>query len=107
MRALLRESLDFAGAEFIECASGEEAIVRCEEALPDWVVMDYRMEPLDGIATTARIRERHPEGRIVIVSNWDEPPLREAAHAAGAMAYVLKDNLRQLHDLIRSSDSAR
>ncbi|MCC6233643.1 MAG: response regulator, partial [Verrucomicrobiales bacterium] len=73
-----------------------------ERARPDWVSMDYRMEPVDGIAATAAIRAHHPGARIVVVSNWDEPALREAARSAGALAYVLKNNLHQLAAIMGS-----
>lgn len=100
MRRLLREALASAADEIVECSSGEEAISRYAATHPDWVMMDYRMEPLDGIDTTRRIREAHPHARIVIVSNWDEPELREAASAAGAIAYLPKDELSRLPALI-------
>lgn len=101
MRALIREALRFSPMEVVECSSGMEAVCRYDEVLPDWVAMDYRMEPLDGITAASRIRARHPQARIIVVSNWDEPALREAADSAGVIAYVLKDQLHRLNELMR------
>jgi DNA-binding NarL/FixJ family response regulator len=100
MRALIRESLRLPSVEIVECASGAEAVTQYDLTLPDWVAMDCRMEPMDGITALSRIRSRNPEARIIVVSSWDEPELREAARDAGALAYVLKDELHRINELI-------
>ena len=69
---------------------------------PDVVLMDIAMRG-DGIMATRRIKEVHPEARIVIVANHDEPDLREAATHAGASGYVLKTNLLELRTWLEHS----
>ena len=42
------------------------------------------------------------KARIVIVSQWESPELREAAKESGAMAYVNKKSLIPLRDIIEA-----
>lgn len=101
MRTLIRNALRLPDADVIECASGSEAVARYAETHPDWVTMDCRMEPIDGITATVRLRACDPRARIVIVTSWDDPALRLAARAAGAEEYLLKDHLHRLAEIVR------
>ncbi|HEX2047842.1 MAG TPA: response regulator transcription factor [Acidimicrobiales bacterium] len=58
---------------------------------PDVVVMDILMPGMDGIAATALIRERHPEIEVVALTSFVAQDKIQAALAAGAAGYVLKD----------------
>src|SRR5262245_24842790 len=80
----------------IECRGGEAAIGLYRADRPDIVLMDVAMRGIDGITATRRIRQIDPAARIVIVTNHDQPDLREAAVEAGACGYVLKTNLVEL-----------
>jgi DNA-binding NarL/FixJ family response regulator len=68
---------------------------------PDVVLMDIRMPEVDGITATRQIRILDPAARIVIVTDYDDSQLRDAALAAGACDYTLKDNLPDLVPLLR------
>jgi len=85
-----------------ECDDGNQAIELFEKTRPEWVFMDVAMEPVNGLTATERISHRHPETKIVIVTQYDEPEYREAARDAGAYAYVLKENLLDIPGIIRS-----
>jgi DNA-binding NarL/FixJ family response regulator len=41
--------------------------------------------------------------RVVIVTNYGDQPLREAARKAGACGYVLKENLIEVRRLLQAS----
>ena len=75
-------------------ASGEEAVRQAAALRPEVVAMDVVMPGLDGLEATRLIRKDQPECRVVLVSGsifvdrGDEG--LEAAHAAGASAYVVK-----------------
>ncbi|HKV39506.1 MAG TPA: response regulator, partial [Blastocatellia bacterium] len=68
--------------------------------LPDWVLMDLEMKDMDGLVAASRIKNAAPKARIIIVTNYDDSRLRDAAREAGACAYVLKDDLVALRDIV-------
>jgi DNA-binding NarL/FixJ family response regulator len=79
-----------------EAVDGREAIDLFERVHPDWVIMDIEMEPVDGLVASRAILEAHPEAKIVILTNYDEPNYRTAAKEAGARAFVLKEHLSDI-----------
>jgi CheY-like chemotaxis protein len=86
-----------------ECTDGEHAVSLYRAHRPDVVLMDVAMRGVDGITATRRIKEFNPDARVVIVTNHDQPDLREAATEAGAVGYVLKTNLLDLRGWIESA----
>jgi DNA-binding NarL/FixJ family response regulator len=55
--------------------------------------MDLQMQNGDGLSATREICRDDPAARILIVTQFDEEPLRDAATASGAVGYVLKEDL--------------
>lgn len=100
MREAIRTMLAESGQEFLECSSGEEAVKLYFRHRPDWVLMDIRMKPMDGIAATRALKATDPAARVVIVTNYSDPQLRADAKEAGAQGYVLKDDLSELLNII-------
>jgi CheY-like chemotaxis protein len=96
IRSLLRK---VAGA-FYECSDGDEAVEAYARFRPDWVVMDIKMERVDGITATRRIVAGFPDAKIAIVTSYDEPGLHKVAREAGARAYVLKENMLALSRIV-------
>ena len=62
-----------------------------EERLPDVVLMDLEMEPVDGIEVTRRIRARYDDVEVVALTSFGEEERVRAALEAGASGYLLKD----------------
>ncbi len=58
---------------------------------PDVVMMDLLMPGMDGIAATAAIKERHAEIEVVALTSFVAQDKVQAALAAGAAGYILKD----------------
>jgi CheY-like chemotaxis protein len=93
MRQLLKSLLSPLADAVHECSDGAEALSAYALSQPDWVLMDIEMKGMDGIAATRQIKAAFPQARIVIGANHDEAELREAARQAGAVEYLLKENL--------------
>jgi len=100
IRRLLAGVLAPLGPEIVECDDGADALAAYDSQHPDVVLMDIAMPRLDGISATADLTSVHPDARVVMVTSYDDVDLREAAAAAGACGYVLKEDLRPLLSLL-------
>ena len=94
MRSYLEmvEDIDVVG----EAPNGEAAVEELGRLAgagepPDVVLMDLLMPGMDGITATGLIRERHPEMEVVALTSFVAQDKVQAALAAGASGYVLKD----------------
>jgi DNA-binding NarL/FixJ family response regulator len=74
-----------------EAADGLAALEAVATLLPDVVVMDLLMPGLDGIATTAQLKARHPTIEVVAITSFIEEDRIAAAIEAGASGFLLKD----------------
>jgi len=83
-----------------EAATGEEAIQLYEKVHPDWVLMDIAMEPVDGLEASRTILANHPDAKIIILTNYDDPGYRTAAQEAGTRGFVLKEHLSEIGSLL-------
>src|SRR5262245_3837941 len=91
-----------------QAADGEEAMALVEKESPDVVLLDLRMPKLDGVAVTARLRQKFPDLAIVILSNYDTDEDILRALKAGAKAYLLKDTPPdELANCVRTVHSGR
>lgn len=88
VRAILSNEQDI---EIIAMArDGKEAIELTGSHHPDVVVMDISMPKLDGIRSTAFIRNTEPNTRIIILSMHVNATLVQQAIKMGVNGYVLK-----------------
>ena len=62
--------------------------------------MDVNMHPVDGLTAMRAILGKHPEAQIVIVSQHQDARTRATALASGAHAFVGKDDLTELRELV-------
>jgi len=83
-----------------EASDGGEAAALYGRILPDWVLMDIAMEPVDGLTGSRTILKEHPEAKIIILTNYNDPDYRAAATEAGTAAFVLKEHLLDLISII-------
>jgi NarL family two-component system response regulator LiaR len=100
MRGEIRSVVADIASEIYECGSGSDAMSMYRLHHPDWVLMDIVMEPIDGLEATRLLISSFPEAKIVIVTSYDDDYLREAAQAAGAHDYVLKESLLEIRRVL-------
>jgi len=74
-----------------EAGSGEKALALCAEFQPDVVLMDLVMPGIGGVDAIRLLRERHPQIKVIALTSFPEEDLVQAALAAGALSYLLKD----------------
>jgi len=101
MRKLIRDLCAGAADEFIEFACGEDAVTAYDRLHPDCVLMDIEMPGMNGLTATRAIRSSDPTARIIITTSHDTPSFRQQAMLVGANAFVSKDDLSNLPQLIQ------
>ena len=90
----------------LECAGeandGSRALDMLPELQPDLVILDINMPGLNGIETCRKIRESHPNLRVLILSMLREVSLIKLVLKNGADGYLLKSAGRaEILDAIR------
>src|SRR5688572_16529818 len=88
VRRMIRSLLEETDADVVECSDGGAAIIAYDDLQPDWVLMDINMQPVDGLTATRTILEKHPEARIIVISQYQDARTRDTALAIGAYAFV-------------------
>ena len=73
-----------------EAEDGQSAVEQTDRLKPEVVLMDMVMPHLSGLEATVRIKERHPEVMILIMSMHDNDEYVQQVIKAGASGYVLK-----------------
>jgi two-component system response regulator DevR len=101
LRAALDVEPDF--TVVAEASNGQEAIEKARAHRPDIVLMDVRMEGIDGIEACRELRSELPDTRVLMLTSFAEEETVVAALLAGAAGYVLKNVARsRLLEALRS-----
>jgi DNA-binding NarL/FixJ family response regulator len=74
-----------------QAGDGDEAVRLAGDLAPDVVVLDVAMPGTSGIEAARQIRAQSPHTRIVALSMYGDAHYRRRMLAAGASAYVLKN----------------
>lgn len=78
-----------------EAGDGAEAIELADKLLPDIVLMDISMPKTNGLEATRIIKDRHPQLKVLILTQHDNREYIAPALGAGAAGYVLKRSGRR------------
>jgi DNA-binding NarL/FixJ family response regulator len=90
IRSLLQELAD---VEVVaEASDGAQALQVAEREQPDVVLMDIAMKGMNGLEAAAKLRERQPGVKVVILSMHTSEEYVLLALRAGASAYLIKDS---------------
>ncbi len=106
IRTVVRRGLAFEGYRVVEAASGEEALEKSREHLPDLIVLDIMLPGIDGLEVTRRLRSSGDEVAILMLTARDEVRDRVKGLETGADDYLVKpfsfeELLARVHALLR------
>lgn len=73
-----------------ECADGVQALKKIEQTVPDLVLTDLKMDKMDGFALIAACKERYPNIKFIILSNYNDFENTKKAIQMGAIDYIFK-----------------
>lgn len=69
--------------------TGQEAVEKAKELSPDLILMDIKMEDMDGLEASRQILAQQPVP-IIILTAYSQMDLIEKADAAGVSGYLVK-----------------
>ncbi|MGD2154594.1 MAG: response regulator [Gemmatimonadales bacterium] len=84
--------------------SGEEALEMLEEEPPDVMVLDLRMPGIDGMEVLERVKKKHPQIEVIILTGHGSDREEKEARRLGAFEYLQKPaDTRQLLNTVRAA----
>lgn len=87
-----------------DASSGDDAVSRAAELLPDVVVMDINMPGISGVDATRRLLEVSPHSAVLMLTATDNEENVLDAVLAGASGYLLKG--AKLSEIVRGVRAA-
>lgn len=80
------ETLKKPEIKIFESPSGEEALLYSSRQKIDLLISDYKLPGMSGLELMHKIRVRHPEIKVILISGMTERKVREEMLNAGALA---------------------
>jgi two-component system response regulator DesR len=74
-----------------EAARGDEVLPAALDTFPDVALLDIEMPGGDGLSAAARLKERLPACRVVILTTFGRAGYLKRAMESGAVGFLLKD----------------
>lgn len=82
--------------------NGEEALELYINHKPNLVLMDIRMDVLDGIQATEKILYHDPKANILLITTFQDEDYIQKALSLGAKGYILKENISGIIPAIKA-----
>ena len=101
---VLARSLERQGYQSRVAANGHEALAETSAFIPEWVVLDLRLEHESGLNLIREIKNRAPDCRIVMLTGYASIPTAVEAIKLGAHNYLHKP--ATLQELIAAFDDS-
>lgn len=73
---------------------GREAVELYSMHRPDIILMDIRMENMNGIDASRKILELDPEAKILLITTFQDDEYISQALSLGCRGYILKQNIQ-------------
>jgi CheY-like chemotaxis protein len=110
VRMLLRVLIDAANDGLFvigEAASGAEALQSIDAQQPLVVILDEMMPNMTGTETATRVRESRPTQILILCTAYLDDAVIARARAVGMDAWLDKQEISQLPELIRATVAER
>ena len=88
IRWVLERALQRAGMEVTSFSSAEGILERLQHEQPQAVISDIRMPGMDGLELQGRLKERHPELPVIIMTAHSDLDSAVSAFQGGAFEYL-------------------
>lgn len=72
---------------------GIEAVELYTKYKPDLILMDIRMEKMNGIEATQEILQKNPNAKILLITTFQDDEYISSALSLGCKGYILKQNI--------------
>jgi len=96
-----------AGYNIATAFNGNEALEIIKKFDPDIILLDLRMPHMDGVEFLRhyKLKEKHPNVKVIIFSNYDMQKEIDEAYKLGAHRYILKTwaSPKELLQIIQST----
>lgn len=80
-----------AGHEFVLAKDGAEALKQATERTPDLILLDLLMPEVNGMEFLNKFDlKKHPQTKVIVFTNMDNPILRAQLAALGINQYLTK-----------------
>lgn len=86
---------------------GAEAIRLAAEVRPDVILLDIRMQGVDGLEATREILARDPAARILLITTFQDEDYIARALTLGCKGYILKSNIAGIIPAIQAVGSSQ
>lgn len=86
----LSKRLEMRSLKTVTAFSGEEAVSFAQEKMPDVIVLDLRMQGMDGMEVLRRTRLAHPDTQVIMLTAHGTDKDKEEAEKLGAFDFLNK-----------------
>ena len=73
--------------------SGEAAMSKYDENVPDMLLIDVQMPGMDGLTASERILHAHPDARILVLTTFADEAYIAKAMEIGTKGYLIKQDV--------------
>lgn len=84
------------------CSSGRQAMEMCSKEKYDVILMDIRMDDMNGLEAAEQILAAFPATRIIFLTTFLDDAYINKALKVGARGYILKQDCASLPQVVRS-----
>lgn len=74
--------------------NGEEAVELYQKHMPDLILMDIRMENMNGLEATKEILKIDSDAKILLITTFQDDEYISQALSLGCKGYILKQNIK-------------